>query len=726
MAPTHIDPVVPLDDASPITLEHLSIQDQTPSSSQMESFVSSAFSTISTSTPSPLADEFRQPPRLTPDEEEKALSFFRASTLSQRKKDTKSWVWKYGLDIQDQDEGTRRWVCMICVKKNGGAKPMSYIDKNLGNAKKHLVNDHQIPSPTGKLEPRGIKQKPHSIADPFALDTTNAADRSFANKMIRNFDRGRFQQLVANWIVEANLPFRVAEHPALRKLFEYLNPAVATTNANITGKTVARRIIEEYNKHKGSVIQTLKRSPGQIHIAFDGARTRNRKAVQGIVAFFRNENNQPLSVVLGVPELDCRHTGVNIASYVKEIIESFEIQNKIGYFVLDNASNNNTAMESLGAELRINGQERRVRCFGHIINLAAKALLFGNDASAFEEELSNRSIVSQEEHARWIKKGPVGKVHIWVVATHNSDILTKSLLELQRRAFQASDDPKERLKKPVTTILDVPTRWLSSFYMIKRALKLRQFYEHHRLEALQRWQKENPNARGGRGRVTNSAKYPAWLSDKARITDDDWAVLQSFHDVLQPFHETMMELEGDGKQRMRCDGTVKAFGLMPKVLLAFEFLLKTLETAKAAAVEQEQDGSMFAININLGWSKLEEYYSRLQESPVYYAALALHPRHRFQPFEIHWGKDHPDWVTEAKAAVRKLWKDEYSQRPVENVNNEPAEAETSATSAFQQFCVDSSLASASLLNDPNALDEFDRWFINVDPSDRTVDDALDY
>jgi hypothetical protein len=236
LSPIHIDPVDLLHNANSITFEPLSIQ--TPSSSRTELFFSSASPTTSTSTPSPLPDELRPPPQLTSDEEEKALSFFRASTLSQRNKDTKSWVWKYGLDIQD--EGTRRWVCMVCVKKHSRVRPTSYIDKNLDNAKKHLINDHRIADPTGKLEPRGTKRKFQSIADHFALDTTNAADRSFANKMIKNFDRDRFQQLVTNWIVEANLPFRVAEHRALRKVLEYLNPAVATTNANMTGNTVAR------------------------------------------------------------------------------------------------------------------------------------------------------------------------------------------------------------------------------------------------------------------------------------------------------------------------------------------------------------------------------------------------------------------------------------------------------------------------------------------------------
>ena len=248
-------------------------------------------------------------------------------------------------------------------------------------------------------------------------------------------------------------------------------------------------------------------------------------------------------------------------------------------------------------------------------------------------------------------------------------------------------------------------------------------YEHHRLEALQRWKRENSNTRG---RLHASAKCPSWLSDQARITDEDWGVVQGFHDVLQPFHDTMMELESDGKQRMRRDGTVMAFGLMSKVLLAFEFLLKTLETAKAA-VEQEQDGSMFAANINLGWSKLNEYYSRLHESPVYYAALALHPRHRFQAFEKYWGRDHPEWVDEAKNAVRELWKNEYSQLPVEEVNNNPPEAENSAAvSAFEEFISESCVDSASSQLSPGALDEYEQWMNSVDPSDRSVQDAIDY
>jgi hypothetical protein len=54
-----------------------------------------------------------------------------------------------------------------------------------------------------------------------------------------------------------------------------------------------------------------------------------------------------------------------------------------------------------------------VRCIGYIINLAAKAYLFGKDVDAFEEESQTKKQLSKLEAVRelWRKKGPVGKFH---------------------------------------------------------------------------------------------------------------------------------------------------------------------------------------------------------------------------------------------------------------------------------------------------------------------------
>jgi hypothetical protein len=54
-----------------------------------------------------------------------------------------------------------------------------------------------------------------------------------------------------------------------------------------------------------------------------------------------------------------------------------------------------------------------VRCLGHIINLAAKAFLFGKDADAFEDGTDTARKNGHLEALReeWRKQGPVGKLH---------------------------------------------------------------------------------------------------------------------------------------------------------------------------------------------------------------------------------------------------------------------------------------------------------------------------
>lgn len=51
-----------------------------------------------------------------------------------------------------------------------------------------------------------------------------------------------------------------------------------------------------------------------------------------------------------------------------------------------------------------------MRCAGHVLNLVAKAILFGSDVDAFESDLHD---LSSEEHelSKWRKKGPTGKLH---------------------------------------------------------------------------------------------------------------------------------------------------------------------------------------------------------------------------------------------------------------------------------------------------------------------------
>jgi hypothetical protein len=57
------------------------------------------------------------------------------------------------------------------------------------------------------------------------------------------------------------------------------------------------------------------------------------------------------------------------------------------------AGNNNTCIQAILNEISpvmsISANHRRLRYYGHVINLSAKAFLFGDDSDAFKLEIEN-------------------------------------------------------------------------------------------------------------------------------------------------------------------------------------------------------------------------------------------------------------------------------------------------------------------------------------------------
>jgi hypothetical protein len=214
------------------------------------------------------------------------------------------------------------------------------------NIEKHLFREHGLVDKSGGRKPpalwKGKQEKTPSrnIVEMLNLDTSDPKEQAIANALIQRFDRNHFQRLLLEWVIDANISFRQPEHGRLRRIFEYLNPSVAVTNAHISHDTVRRRIIDH-----------LRSVPGQIHIAFDGWRSRNRHALYGIVWLYVDKNGVPSKLVLSLPELKNCHSGGNIAARILEILESYEILERVGYITLDNAGNMETTMEEIAEAL---------------------------------------------------------------------------------------------------------------------------------------------------------------------------------------------------------------------------------------------------------------------------------------------------------------------------------------------------------------------------------------
>ena len=66
--------------------------------------------------------------------------------------------------------------------------------------------------------------------------------------------------------------------------------------------------------------------------------------------------------------------------------------------------------------------------------------------------------------------------------------------------------------------------------------------------------------------------------------------------------------------------------------------------------------SHFYHGVQLGWEKLDEYYSLTDDSPAYVASIYLHPRYKWKWIEKKWAH-RPDWIEAAQLGVENLWEE---------------------------------------------------------------------
>jgi hypothetical protein len=559
-------------------------------------------------------------------------SKFPGYTKATRPGNLSSWIWRFGYDIEEASTPDRKkWVCQRCLKKH---TPVSFSANGHQNIERHLHDAHRLEDPTGRRKRKrsgsafsDLSSKQRRIDDVFKLNANSPREQAIVNALKLSFSRDHFQKLLVNWIVESNLPFRTIEHPRLRELLMYANPLIQQTNALVTHPTARKILVTEFERHQHTVVRILRNAPGLIHIAFDGWRSRNRHALFGVTCSFLDCHFKPQKLVLGLPEIQSRHTGENIAAEIIEILESYDIGDKIGYFTLDNATNNDTAMVAIAKHFNLPGKglPRRVRCIGHVINLVVKAFLFGTGYEAFEDELPAVQALEVASHNLWLKQGPVGKLHNLVTWISRSDLLTQSFL---RRQKDYAEKNPSRPYKVYHLVVDNATRWLSQYHMIKRALRRREILEDLWDDELKTFR------RSGR----SDKDLPLCLRPESRLTADDWSLLQRMCELLSTFNEVLEVLEGDGKVRERVNGNVKAYGLIWNALFAYEYMLEALERAKDQAIN-EANADRWRMSVSLAWKVLDKYYNRLDNTPVYYASVALHPRWRWRYFESKWEAD---------------------------------------------------------------------------------------
>jgi hypothetical protein len=184
-----------------------------------------------------------------------------------------------------------------------------------------------------------------------------------------------------------NIAFSVIESQYFQALLESCSNALKLFFIK-TGATVKRWILEEFEKIRLKIKAELAIARSRIHVSFDGWSSPNELAIIKVIIYYLDKDLVNRSYLISMRRINGAYTGENIAEAVMPILLEMRILLKLGYFIADNDSRNDTCIRAILRKLRFNIKDpdnRRVRCLRHIINLTVKAFLFGKNADAFED-----------------------------------------------------------------------------------------------------------------------------------------------------------------------------------------------------------------------------------------------------------------------------------------------------------------------------------------------------
>jgi hypothetical protein len=591
---------------------------------------------------------FHPPASADPDVRRFKHKTYRRVYLERQKRPRTGWWWGYGAEWEETntDPVKYHWVCAVCSTFHCiGTSSTIHIKEHL--TKVHRITDSaSVSLPTIPIRDLLALQPQRGNRTPTKAETLEARQKLCRKKLLE-------------WITHDHISFSVVESPYFRAFCESLEPSY---EAMICSSHVSVRswMMTEFAIRQADIVGQLMASQSRIHISFDlWTSPHKNMAVLGVVGHFLTPEYTNQAILLSLRRLEGSHSGENIAELVIETLQKYQID-RLGYFVCDNASSNDTAIRDILKSYGIVGEQnrRRLRCLGHIINLAAQAFLFGKDSEAFESgDLDNLETAYQI----WQQSGPVGQIHYLVAFIRASSQRREDFTRLQGD------------QKALQPLLDNKTRWNSTWTMLRRAQLLRRAIN---LFCLQYVDSKD-------------------LEASVVISDETWELLDQICGILELFHYATEKLQGAAK-----DGK---HGALWECLPMIECLLKEVEDLRAVyplldeqsviptssarrskssqsvsslPISQRSSSNEFlAIAINNTWLKLDKYYALTDNSEAYVASVVLNPYEKWTFFEKSW-KLKPDWISTAKKRVRGLW-EEYKEGASTSIPTQPINASLS-------------------------------------------------
>ena len=329
------------------------------------------------------------------------LNKIQTQVIAKKRREKRSLAWRLGEKLLRVVDGRAVYYCYLCEREK---RPQElYVINGNTPALDHLREVHKLDKDGNKIQP---------VPPPDQLKITTRIHTA-----VSTYNYEEFKRLLVRWIVYCSIAFQMLENDYFRQLLCFVNEGLGALLPK-AASTVRCWVMEAYEKHKDLLRQELHDVLSNIHLSFDLWTSPNCYAMISIYGHFINQQGERRTQLLAFRRLYGNHSGENQADIILEVINEYDIGHQIGFFVCDNAKSNDIAvaevLKTLFPKMKAKHVKgRRLRCFGHITNLCARAILLGKGAGKAITEMERKVAKGGLEAVDgfWRARGVVGRLH---------------------------------------------------------------------------------------------------------------------------------------------------------------------------------------------------------------------------------------------------------------------------------------------------------------------------